>query len=380
MVQMVGEVGTARANGWSDAAAAVGASLRDGVAERDRDGALRTEVFDELRAAGLTSALVPADRGGGGASHQEMGDVLRVLARDDAATALCLSMHSHLVAAQVWRHKAGMDADAVFAKVVAGAILVSTGASDWLGSSGQAVRVDGGFRVRARKSPASGCEAGQVLVTSIRWDDAPEGPKVLHCSVPMAAEGVRIEPTWDTLGMRATGSHTVVLDDVFVPDAAVSLTRTADVWHPIWNTVIGAAMPLIMAVYLGVADAAAVLALDAARRRAEPHTVTAVGELVRAHTLAADSVDAMFAASDDLRFVADDAHASLTLARKATATDAVLDTVRRALEIVGGSGFSRTSELERLQRDVTGSLFHPLPRARQALFSGRVALGREPAG
>jgi alkylation response protein AidB-like acyl-CoA dehydrogenase len=229
-------------------------------------------------------------RGGGGVTHQEMGDVLRTLARDDAATALCLSMHSHLVAAQVWRRKAGMDADAVFAKVVDGAILVSTGASDWVGSSGQATRVDGGYLVQARKAPAGGCEAGQVLVTSIRWDGAPDGPQVLHCSVPMSAEGVRIEPTWDTMGMRATGSHTVVLDDVFVPDGAVSLVRPADVWHPIWNT------------------------------------------------------------------------------------------VRRALEIVGGSGFARSSDLERLQRDVTGALFHPLPRARQAIFSGRVALGWDPAG
>ena len=44
-------------------------------------------------------------------------------------------------------------------------MLVSTGASDWLDSSGTAVRVDGGFRITARKMPASGCPAGDVLVT-----------------------------------------------------------------------------------------------------------------------------------------------------------------------------------------------------------------------
>lgn len=109
----------------------------------------------------------------------------------------------------------------------------------------------------ARKSPASGCEAGHILVTSIRWDEAPDGPKVLHCAVPIGAEGVRIERTWDTLGLRATGSHTVVLDEVFVPDAAVSLIRPADQWHPVWNVVMGAAMPLILSAYLGIADVAA---------------------------------------------------------------------------------------------------------------------------
>ncbi|WP_406275154.1 hypothetical protein OH799_02560 [Nocardia sp. NBC_00881] len=39
----------------------------------------------------------------------------------------------------------------------------------------------------------------------------------------------------------------MVVEDVFVPDAAVSLTRPADAWPPIPNTVIGAAMPLVRA-------------------------------------------------------------------------------------------------------------------------------------
>ena len=55
-------------------------------------------------------------------------------------------------------------------------MLVSTGASDWVGSNGTALKVDGGYRVSGRKANASGCEVGNVLVTSIRWDDAPDGP------------------------------------------------------------------------------------------------------------------------------------------------------------------------------------------------------------
>ena len=70
--------------------------------------------------------------------------------------------------------------------------------------------------------PVSGCEVGDVLVTSIRWDDAPEGAKVLHCAIPFSAEGVSIEPTWDTMGMRATRSDDTVLDGVFVPDSHIA--------------------------------------------------------------------------------------------------------------------------------------------------------------
>ncbi|WP_245721787.1 acyl-CoA dehydrogenase family protein [Nocardia crassostreae] len=118
------------ATDWVAAAAAVGAELADAVAERDRSGELSLPAYDLLRSSGLSRALVPAEAGGGGASHRDIGDVLRELGRHDPSTAVAFAMHSHLVALQVWRHKHGMDASAVFEKVVGGAILASTGASD----------------------------------------------------------------------------------------------------------------------------------------------------------------------------------------------------------------------------------------------------------
>jgi acyl-CoA dehydrogenase len=364
---------------WAGIARDIGASLAPGVPDRDRSGEISAEAFERLRAEGVTSALVPAEFGGGGASHAEMGEVLRELGRLDPATAVTLSMHSHLLAAQVWRHHHGMDAEKIFRKVVDDrAILISTGASDWVGSNGTARRVDGGYRISARKGPASGCELGHILVTSIRWDDAPDGPQVLHCAVPFSADGVSVELTWDTLGMRATGSHTVVLDDVFVPDTAISLARPADQWHPIWNTVIGAAMPLIMAAYLGVADRAADLARTAVMGRSETHIFQLVGEMLNAHTTAADVITAMFVESDNLQFANTDDSAGRQLSRKTVAADALIDTVRLAIEVTGGVGYTRSSDIERLYRDVHGSLFHPLPRAKQTQLTGRVALGLSP--
>lgn len=365
-------------NDWTKVAAEIARGLAAGVAGRDVTGEIAVEAFDQLREAGLTSMLVPAEHGGGGASHAELGSALRAIARYDGATALTLSMHSHLVALQVWRHRHGMDASAVFEKVVGGAILISTGASDWVASNGTAVREDGGYRVSARKSPASGCEVGTVLVTSIRWDDAPDTPQVLHCSVPFSAEGVSIDKTWDTLGQRATGSHTVVLEDVFVPEAAVAMVRPADDWPPILNAVVGAALPLVMSPYLGIADAAVDEALSLVRGRSDSHVLQLIGEMLNAHTTAADVIGAAFLAADNLQFDNSDAFASTGLSRKTVAVDALIQTVRSAIELSGGVGYTRSSGLERLYRDVHASLFHPLPRAKQLAFSGRVALGLSP--
>ncbi|MCC6436420.1 MAG: acyl-CoA/acyl-ACP dehydrogenase [Acidimicrobiales bacterium] len=355
--------------------------LRAGAAERDRTGQLAAETFGALKDAGATAYLVPAEHGGGGRTFEDTGQLLRRLARDDGATAVTLAMHTHLVAAQVWRWRHGIvEAEGVLRKVAAGAVLISTGAADWVGSSGTCRRVQDGYVVSARKGPASGCEVGDVLVTSIRWDEAPDGPSVLHCAIPFSAAGLRIEPTWDALGLRATGSHTVALDDVFVPDAAVSLIRAADRWHPVWNMVMGAAMPLIMAAYLGIADAALALARDAVAAGSEPDRLHCLGETINAHTTAADVVAAMLASADDLRFDNTDEHAAATLSRKSVATDAVIATCRHALETVGGRGYRRGHDAERLLRDAHGCLFHPLPRARQLAFSARVAIGQGPLG
>ena len=368
-------------DGWIALAERIGAELAPDVAEHDRTGEISRHAFDLLRAEGVTAALVPAEFGGGGISHARLGGILRTLGRDDGATAVTLSMHAHVLGTQVWRHKHGLDASKVFGAVVdRHAVLVSTGASDWVSSSGTVREVDGGYRVSARKMPASGCEVGDIAATSFRWDTAPDGPKVIHCSVPIDAEGVSIDLTWDTLGMRATGSHCLVFDDVFVPEAAVSLIRPADEWHPLWNIVLGTAMPLIMSAYLGIADATVELVRRIAAGRTDAHVVQLVGEMVNAHTTADDAIAAMFADADDLRFENTDELAARTLASKTVAADAIIDTVRLGIEATGGLGFTRSSVLERMYRDVHGSLFHPLPRAKQTRFSGRVALGHSPIG
>jgi acyl-CoA dehydrogenase len=356
--------------------ASIASGLRTSAPEFDRTGELDVEAFERLRTAGVTAALVPSAFGGSGVTHAEMGEILRVLGAGDPAVAVTLAMHSHLVAAQVWRHHHGIDAEPFLRKVAAGAIAISTGASDWIASNGTAAKVEGGFRVSARKSPASGCEVGDLLVTSVHYND--DEPKVIHCAIPFSAEGLTIERTWDTLGLRATGSHTVVLDDVFVPDGAVSLTRSATEWHPVWNTVLGAALPLIMAAYVGIADAAVESVLELVHGRSEEHMYQLTGEMMNAYTTGADTVRAMFLDADDLRFNNTNALAAAMLTRKTTATDALIHTVRLAIELIGGAGFSRASTLERLYRDIHGSLFHPLPRAKQTRLTGRVTLGLAP--
>jgi hypothetical protein len=76
-------------------------------------------------------------------------------------------MHTHLLATTVWRWRQGQPVEPLLKRIAAEeTVLISSGGSDWLDSSGKAEKVDGGFRVTARKIFSSGCPMGDLLVTS----------------------------------------------------------------------------------------------------------------------------------------------------------------------------------------------------------------------
>src|SRR5262249_12659894 len=208
-------------------------------------------------------------------------EMLRTLARHCSSTALALAMHTHVlaVAAWRWRHQSA-PVEGLLKRVVAERLqLLSSGGSDWLDGSGKAVKVDGGYRIHARKTFASGAPSANLFMTGAIDEDAPDGPTMLQFGIPMNASGVTIRETWDTMGMRGTGSHDVLLDNVFVPDAAIGARRKPAVWHPLMHIVCIVAVPLGYSVYTGVAEAARDLAVAAAATRRDPAVVELVGAL-----------------------------------------------------------------------------------------------------
>lgn len=338
------------------------------------------ENYKLLRARKVFSAQVPAAYGGGGASHAEMCEFMRGVARHCPSTGLALAMHQHLISAAVANDMAGRPGRALLEKV-AGAelVLVSTGANDWLESNGTATPVDGGYRINAVKPFASGSPAGDMMITSAALQVTGEEAQVIHFPLSLKAEGVTLMGDWQTMGMRATGSQTIRLEDVFVPEAAISLRRPQAGFHPAFSVILTVAMPIIMSAYLGVAEEAAEIARTRAKARADD-TITQilVGEMESLLTTARLARDDMVRLANDLDFTPTVDLASAILTRKTIAARHVIATAEKALEVTGGSGFFRKAGLERLLRDAHAAQFHPLPQKRQQVFTGRHLLGLEP--
>jgi alkylation response protein AidB-like acyl-CoA dehydrogenase len=116
--------------------------------------------------------------------------MLRTLGRACGSTALALAMHTHLVAAAVWRYRDGQPTRSLLEQIAADElVLISTTASDWLDSSGRLEKVDGGYLVTARKVFGSGSPAGDLLITSAPLEHPQQGARVLHFPVPLCAPG-----------------------------------------------------------------------------------------------------------------------------------------------------------------------------------------------
>jgi alkylation response protein AidB-like acyl-CoA dehydrogenase len=367
---------------WSALARELGPVFAARAPTYDANDCFASDNYVELKQHRFMSAGIPAELGGGGATYAELCGMLRELGRYCGSTALALSMHTHLVATTIWRFHQGQPVAPLLGRIASDQlVLVSTGASDWLESSGAAVAVDGGYRVTARKIFGSGSPAGDLLMTSAPLEGALDGGVVLHFPVALGASGARVGDNWRALGMRATGSHDVFLENVFVPEEAVWLRRPRGRWHPYFNLTAIVALPIVMCAYLGVAEAARDLAVQRAqRKRDDPDVWYLVGEMDNALTTASLAVQSMVGYCEEYAFAPELELANAALMRKTIAAGAVLATVEKALEVVGGSGLFRDLGLERLLRDIHAAQFHPLQPKRQHRLSGRVALGLDPVG
>ncbi len=359
----------------------LGTIFAERAATADENDSFVAENYQALKEAGLVEAAVPLELGGGGASIGELADMLRTIAHSCSSTALAFSMHTHQVAipAWRWRHQKVAAVEPLLKRVAKDRIiLLSSGGSDWIGGSGTAEKVEGGYRITARKVFTSGAAAGDLLMTGavLAADNQPD--TVIHFAAPMKTPEVKVLDNWRTLGMRGTGSNDVMIEGLFVPDAGVSFSRKAGEWHPVFQIIATIAFPLVYAAYLGVAESARQIALDLAKRKpvtrdaanlaGQMDTALRAAQLAHRHMVETAERNAPSAESVN----------EVMIGRTLVARHAI-ETVELAMELAGGASFYRSNGLERRFRDIQGARFHPLQAGPQARYAGSLALGQSVA-
>jgi alkylation response protein AidB-like acyl-CoA dehydrogenase len=333
--------------------------------------------FALMKEAGLFEAGVPRELGGGGASPDELAEMLCTLAWHCGSTALAFAMHAHQVAVPAWRWRhqptARPAVEPLLKRVADERLqLVSSGATDWIDGSGKAEKVEGGYRITARKRFASGVPTGDLLITGAVLEEQGQPPVVLHFALPLSSPRVKVMDNWRTLGMRGTGSHDIEIDGHIVPEAAVSLKRRSGEWHPLFQIITTIAFPLVYAAYLGVAERARDIALKVARGKPDRHTIQIAGRL-ETEIMAARLAHGHMLATVRLNAPSAQTVNDIMTARQLVGRHTIA-AVEQAMELAGGSGFYRAVGLERRFRDIQGARYHVMRTAQQQEYAGSMAL------
>ncbi len=362
-------------------AAHIGAVAAEHAAEHDRDATFVTEAYAAMREHGYLALAVPEDLGGLGASLRQVCYAQAELARHDGATALSVAMHTYLTLVQVYRRRMGApDAEGVLRRIAEEGVVVATsGGSDWLWPTTTAVADGDVYRVSGRKNFCSQSPAATVVATCAVLGDNAE---VLHFSVPLSAPGVRLEETWDTLGMRGTASHDVVLEDVVVPMDKITGRRPyGEFGGPLMAAALHFA-PVGGATYYGIAAGARDAAVAGASGGTRgPLPLSALPRVQRQVGLMDAKLRgawwALMGSVDELGVdyqVTPPALSMVMLAKRQAVTEAI-EVVDLAMDVMGGRAFYRRSPLERAYRDVRAGTFHPFTPEVTLSYAGKLALG-----
>lgn len=348
------------------------------AAAQDRDGRFPLEHYTRLHESGYLRLALPPAVGGGGATLFQMVLAQEHLSQAGAALGVGVAMLLNVIGRAL--EPDGWPAplvETVFRRIALDGGLANLVVSEpALGSISRggvphttATRVEGGWCLNGRKIFVTAAPALRYLVTLVRLppdDAAPEG-YVAEAVVEAPAAGLRIEPTWgDSLSQRTGGSDDVWFEGVFVPDERVVGRRALGSGAK--PTPLSGWWLTLVAVYLGVGQAALDAAADYARQRVPsvlgtplaelPHIQQWIGEMQAlvsgARALLYDAARAFTDFPEQKT-----ANAVRLDATKYAVTNAVCRVTDLGLRVAGGFGLTRQLTLERHFRDARGGLFQP---------------------
>ena len=362
-------------------------------AGHDRDGSHPTENYDRLRQEGFLDLTVPREWGGQGRSFLDHTIAYEALGQGCPSTALAFNMYASVVMPVLQSAEVTPAAKRHLADLVVGQRRLIGGnfsepsTTSLIGArplSVRAKRVSGGYSITGRKMFASMLEAADYVLVMAYPDTATQPNAGILLMVPPDAEGRAVNANWDVLGMRATRSDQLVLDECRVPENAAVFQSDdirsfrLDYLNWFWGS--------YTAVYLGVAVAAYDELRRAMRDRQPPGYAQplAYHPDVRRHVAkmsadleAARLITYRSAWLSDTQGPTPETTAALYRA-KYVVGEAAASITRTALTLGGAHGIFKGSRLEQLFRDGALAPIQPPPADFCLANMGIYELGLDP--
>ena len=336
--------------------------IRSRAAKYDRDNAFFFDDLEELKAAGYLASR----------SLLETALDQRLLAAYAPATALGINMHLVWTGvARVLSERGDASLDWVLDEAAAGELFAfgnSEAGNDLVLFDSLTKAVpgkDGSFAFTGTKIFTSLAPAWTRLGIFGR-----DGDNLVHGFITRDTPGWTSLDDWDTLGMRATQSHTTVLDGVVVPSARIArILPVGPSGDPFIFGIFANFLLLIASVYSGIADRALELGVEAVGKRTslkndgalysqDPDIRWRLADAALALDALAPQIETLAADVDNLVNHGPAWFRKLT-GVKHRATETARYVVDQSARVAGGGGYRTNSELARLQRDVLAGIYHP---------------------
>lgn len=343
-----------------------------------------------LRSRGYLAALADEDDGGLGWGFDVVVDAQRRLAQASPATALAVNMH--LIWSGVARilSRGGDDSLRFIQQEAAAGETYAFGISE---PGNDAVLFDSST-VAEPLAEGGYAFTGTKIFTTLApvwtrlgiFGKTPDGEQLVFAVLDRDAGGAQADSSsWDMLGMRATQSYTTQLDHAVVPsDRIIRHIATGPNQDPLTFGIFASFLTLVSAVYTGVGERALHLGNASLQRRRSA---------VDGEPLSNDPVMRYQAGEATLRAITQDAQLTglshaiehgtalgsewfpRLVANKTAAVRTAKAQVEFAMDVSGGAGFHRRSEITRLYRDVVAGGFHPSNDASAHRTMANFALG-----
>jgi len=185
------------------------AALAQRADEAERLRRLPAATISDFKACGLATLLLPARFGGRQAEFSQLLDPVRRMAHGCASSAWTLgfyTLHNWMLSL--------FDIEAQEEVFASGPVLAPAP----LAPTGRGIVVDGGIRLTGRWSWATGImDADWVMVGAVIDGLKGKTESIYPALVALPADETEVVDVWHTAGMRGTGSHDVIVTDVFVP-------------------------------------------------------------------------------------------------------------------------------------------------------------------
>ncbi len=346
--------------------------------EYDWAGKFPVENYKDLHASGYLTLTVPRDFGGWGADLLEVSLAQQQLAQGDASTALVMSMHLANIA-KLAENVTGPNPffECLCRTVVADGAMINTAASEpATGSPSRGGRPtttakrqdDGSWRITGRKSFTTGSPVLSFFIVSCSIEDStsltPLSIDRGSFLIPRTAEGLQVKETWNSLGMRGSGSNDLILENVHMDaealvDTQIPTNPDAQMRQAAWS------FPTT-AVYLGIATAARNEALAFARKRKPTSLDKPISSVPHIQEKAAkielallQSRAVFYGIADQFSSDPNSIPPSQFAAAKYLVSNYAIEIVDTAMRLMGAASLSMTLPMQRYYRDVRAGLQHP---------------------